>query len=226
MIEQIASYIIILTIAMVVINLATGIFNAVKNGLSENYTLIMRKMGAIKSAKDKEREERKKTLKYFILFEFFLENCKPEEEEKLKKEYYSIIQEKLREKYEKDGLRSYYLNKLFFECVNFSIVDRLISDLINVYEHFKNLNSKRSIKTNIKFAIIAKDKMVSFKYAQKVLLGINATNSVNQVVSNDEFYNQYQKEKLFLFDFQPKGLVNLVDSDENIEIYRLVKRTK
>ena len=222
-IEQIVSYIIIITIFLFTINILRDIYVVLEKFLRDKYSKYQYKIRAQNYIRQKEKEEKdKKIYKYFGLFELIFENCA--EEEAAKKECYQIIQEKLKTQYKHNNLQTYLLGKLFFECSDFSAVDRLINDLIEFFEYFKAANNKKSIKTNVKISFFAKDGNPSFVDIQKILLQMSAISSKDQVIANDGFYNQYKQEKLNFFEFNPKGLVNLSGSDENIEIYRLLKR--
>lgn len=225
MIEQIITFIIIITICIFLINMFSDVSNGFKNYFQDLAEKQKYKAAAKRYIERKALEEKEeKDCRFFGLFEFIFKNC--ESEEKIKKEYYQIIQKKLSSKYKQYNLQVFILNRLYLECVDFSIIDELVSDLIDMFEYFSNANSKKSIKTYLKFSLLAQSVDTSFARAQKILLDINKIGLSNQVIVDSEFYNQYQKAKLGLFDFHSKGLINLPQSDENMEIYRLIRRTQ
>ncbi|MBQ8476816.1 hypothetical protein IJ531_07125, partial [bacterium] len=79
------------------------------------------------------------------------------------------------------------------------------------------------IKTNLLFSLWAKGGIISRQKAYKVLSEMNKLGFLNKVIANDEIYNQYQKQKSKLFDFHSHGIIKLMDSDEDFELYRLLK---
>ncbi len=223
MIEQVVTYIIIFAVCMFLFNMLSSSFDSIKNYLHDKRVEKKYRDDAREYMMQKENEEKaQKHYKYFGLFDFIFENCP--DQEKLKKEYYQIIQDKLRIKYKQYGLQFYMIGKLFFECGDFRIIDALVNDLIDMFEYFEKSNDKKSIRTKVKIAIITKIGHTNFLNAQKTLLGLNAISLPNQVIVNNDFYKQYQKEQLSMFTFHPNGIVSLPENDENLEIYRLVRQ--
>ena len=220
--EEIFKYLVIITVLLITINTLGKIFAGIKHFLNLKYKEYKHYLNIKKCAKQK-LEKQKNSIPniYFGLFQFDFENCDSEED--VKKEYCCAIKEKMKSKYSNSDVHINATDKIFFHSRDFSKLDMLVDDLIKLYNFFENINKKRNIKTNLKFAMWAKPNNVSIKQAYKILNEINNLDYTNQVIVNDVIYNQYKYQGFKMFDFEPRGIVKLIENDEDFELYRLLK---
>ena len=218
--EELVKYAIIFAIAAVVLNILVKILIYFKRVFHDKYEEYKMRQHAKAYIKKKNSEEKPKTNKYFGLLEFLLENS--DDEESLKKDYCSIIKDKIKSKYKNIFSQFSATDKIFFSSGDFSMIDDVVNDLIKLYKFFADINTKRNITTKLKFSLWAKPGNISTQTAYKVLDELNNLNYVNQVIASDEVYKEYQKHNTNGFNFNSHGIIKLND-DEDLEIYRLIK---
>ena len=222
MIEEVVKYAIIAVIAVIVLNILEKIYSVLRKFIisKAHEHKINKHINAYIKKKIKEEKE-SVVYKYFGMLEFSFINCT--DEESLKKDFCSIIKEKMESKHKNAFTHLNATDKIFFVSNKFNMLDGLVDDFIKLYRFFVDINKKRNITTNLKFSLWTKPGDISMQNAFKVLSELNGLNYINQVIANDEIYKQYQKNKLGLFNFAPYGVIKLVESDEDFELFRLVK---
>ena len=220
--EEIVKYIVIGTVAIVALNYLGKFFTILNQFLSAKLEENKyRKYAKEYIKKQNELIKIPVPVKFYGLFEFQLKNSN--DEVNLKKDFCSMIKEKIKTKYKNINMQINATDKIFFNCSDFSKIDVLIDDFIKLYNFFVDINKKRNIKTDLKFSIYAKAGDINKQTVYKMLSEINSLSFENQIVANDEIYKQYKKQGLSFFSFDPRGLIKLVENDEEIELYRLVK---
>ncbi len=221
MVEQVVIYMILGTILIVVLYHVGKFADFIKSFLSEKFAEYKhRKYAKEYIKKQKKIEKEVVPEKFYGLVEFEIENYN--DEQSIKKDYCSIIREKIKSKYG-ENMQINATDKIFFNSRDFSKMDNIIDDFIKLYNYFVKINKKKEIKTNLKFSLIAKPKNINTQEVFKILSEINNLNYLNQVISNEEIYKEYKKHGLTMFNFNPRGIVRLVENDEDIELYRLIK---
>ena len=221
--EDLIKYIVALTIAIIVYNIVSKLFSNLFDDLKDKLLEFKFK----KQAEEYVDESMKKVkaepvpVKYYGMFEFIIENC--DDGENLKKDYFSVVQSQIKAKYKSVISNISATDKIFFSFNNFSKFDSLVEDLIKLYDFFGNVNKKRNIKTNLKFCIWTAPGEISTQEAYDKLCKLSNLNFVNQVIANQEIYKQYKKYNLKSFTFNPLGIVQAAESNEEIELYRLLK---
>ena len=222
MVEQIVGYIVLGTILLIALNFAGDIFGNFKDFLKGKKVEYDLKKQAVKYMNEKREQEKESRVdRFYGLIEFDFENC--ENPDGLRKDICLIIEEKMKSKYKITELHINATDKIFFNCNNFSIFDNIINDFIKLYNYFSDIHKKRHIKTSLKFSLWAKPDIASTQKTYKVLSEMNNLNYINQVICNDIVYQQYKKEKLKMFNFLSHGIITLLESDEDFELYRLLK---
>ena len=222
MFQTVAAYVILIAIAVFIFNLFYGACNDMVQWVRDKSKEDKLKKVSRDYIKQKKYEE--KSLipeKYFGLFEFIFENCNDEED--LKKEYCSIIKEKMDLKHKNSKLKINATDKVFFNGTDFSKLEVIVDDFVKLYSFFVNINQKRHIKTGLRFSIWSKPGVTSLQQAFKVLSELNSLNFKNQVIVNDIIYQECKKQYLEIFEFLPNGIIKLTETDEDFDLYRLIK---
>ncbi len=220
MIVEIVKYIFIVAILSVIFNILSKIYGYFKDFVKEKQQ--EKKLITITKDYIKKKHKKEKEIyieKFFGLFELDIQKC--EEAETIKKECCSIVKDKIIAKY--NLLKVNSTDKIFFNSRDFSNLSNIINDFVKLFNLVVDINKKRKITTNLKFSIWAKEGHASLQEAYKVLNEINNLGFLNQVMSNEVIYKQYIKLHLKGLDFHPHGVVRLIENDEDVELYRLLK---
>lgn len=222
MIEETVKYIVIATVVLIILNFVGRMFTNFKDIIKSAVKQSRLKKISKKYIKEKDKEEKELTVnKYFGLFEILIDNS--DDEETIRRDCCSIIKDKIKAKYVNHGLVLTVTDKIFFNCSDFSIAYDLVEDIVKLFNFFVDIHKKRKIRLTLKFSLWAKPEHASLQEAYKILSQINSLDFENFVMANNIFYKQYKKEGLKGFDFCPHGIVKLVESDEDVELYRLLK---
>ena len=220
MIVEIVKYLFIGTILLCIFNIISKIYGKFKEFLKKKQQ--EKKLIKLTKKKIEKKEKKEKEIyieKFFGLFELDIQNC--EEAETIKKECSSIIKDKILAKYSLLKINS--TDKIFFNSRDFSNLSNIINDFVKLFSYIADINKKRKITTRLKLSIWAKEGHTNLQEAYRVLNEINNLGFLNQVMSNEVIYKQYMKLNLNGLNFHPHGVIRLIENDEDVELYRLLK---
>ena len=222
--DEILKYLLIIALIFIILSYIDKVYTALKEILSQKFSELKFKIKHIAYLSESAKREKEAiVLNYYGLFEFEFENCS--DKENLKKELCLDIGNKIKTKYKGSSLRLTATDKVFFNCSDFSKLEVLIDDFLQLYSFYASINKKRQINTNLKFSVWAGSGHVNLQRAYNVLSELNSLNFLNQVIANEKVYNRCKQEGLYVFKFNPYGLIKLSESDEEFELYKLQRLT-
>ncbi|MBQ8476413.1 hypothetical protein IJ531_05050, partial [bacterium] len=132
MFQQIVGYIVIAAILTIVLNIFSKIFASIKYFFQgKKIEQQLKKQAQEYINKKTEQEKDSSVRKFYGLFEFDFKDCP--DEEGLKKDYCSMIDEKIRTKYRNSSLQLSATDKVFFNCSDFSKLDNIVDDFVKLY---------------------------------------------------------------------------------------------
>lgn len=189
--------------------------------------LNLKKENKKKINQKKEKNTNKKTIvqptmPFFGLFEMNFEYLNSLDRvgndlEKLKKEYFKILVNKLKEKY--PDIQFIATNKIFIISNDFSYFDELVSDIVKIFAIFQKLNEEKFIGTNFLLSFEIGVRNTNHKKIYRLLSKVNDLLHYNQILVLEKFAKKYKYilEKKFLntalgsftFDSDDFGEINM-----------------
>lgn len=202
--------------------------------VKRNFSILMNFEKTIKKDMElkKEQVKNKKTViqsqtPFFGLFEMNFEylnsfNRLNNDLEKLKKEYFKILVNKLKEKY--PNIQFIATNKIFIVSSEFEFFDNLLSDIVKIFAIFQKLNNEKFIGTSFLLSFEMGMQNTNHKKMYRLLSKVNDLSYYNQVIVLEKFAKKYK------YILEKKFSSNVLDScmiasDEfgeiNVDLYSL-----
>lgn len=144
---------------------------------------------------------------------------------KLKKEYSKMIIQKTKAKFP----HIYYTgsDKIYFIGNDYQIIDNLISDIIQYFKIFEEIDNKKMIKTSLILSIVGGNQHNNPKMIYKFLHRINELKYLNKIIVNDKFATRYNQTPDNKFETISLGFSHIEMNINNLietELYYLKKK--
>lgn len=184
-----------------------------------------------KEKRQKEKQYIQKLTHFFGLCELKLEysekdNTKSIDDlKKLKKEYSKMIIQKTKAKFP----QIYYTgtDKIYFIGDDYEVIDVFLTDIIQYFKIFQEIDNKKMIKTDLILSIVGGNQHNNPKMIYKFLLKINELKYLNQIIVNDKFATRYNKNPNNKFETYSLGFSHIEMNINNLietELYKLKKK--